>query len=88
MKIWIIKYHNSQGTDVAPYFSEREPNLAQLMKERHPLLSEFVPDVNEREWVEIVGPFAIPQEVIAGYKLEVTETIMKIAKRIEEEHHG
>lgn len=75
MKIWIIKFHNSQGTDVAPYFNKREPDVARLMKEQHPLLREFVPDRHEDEWVEIVGPFEIPTRTIVEVSGGVATTL-------------
>ena len=61
MNCWVIKYSHRGGTDVAPWFSETEPSVDDLLNniDDCPLLDKYN-CMDDEEFVEIVGPFKVP----------------------------
>lgn len=57
MTLWIVQYYHKYGTDVWPVFAKKCPKEADIIKD--------IPDFKgeeENEWIEIVGPFDVPEK--------------------------
>jgi len=69
MKLWIALHRHANGADVYPFFQDQEPSIEQIRSGigeyngRPDGADDFdpeSPDYDEREWIEIRGPFDLP----------------------------
>lgn len=59
MKCWVVLYFHRHGTDAWPVFQVNRPTEKKIIAE---LQEEWEGDTRDDEWIEIRGPWKIPEK--------------------------